>query len=123
MATDGMIHVGAGLYCSLSHYQRQGSAKTGAEFLHDIGPPRALLPALFFVPQVPDGHGHRPLVLAVFDDYLADGNFIGVARSEMERTRVAVPLWVSHREILARVGLLGMAWRNPKVLEPSLVFQ
>ena len=39
-----------------------------------------------------DDHGHRPLVLVVFDDYLAEGNLLGVARGEMERARVEVPL-------------------------------
>ena len=70
-----------------------------------------------------DDHGHRPLVLVVFDDYLAEGNFLGVARSEMERARVNVPLWVSYRELLERVGPLGKAWRNPEVLEPSSAFR
>ena len=66
-----------------------------------------------------DDHGHRPLVLVVFDDFLAEGNFLGVARREMERARVNVPLWVSYRELLAKVGPLGRAWRSPEVLEPS----
>ena len=38
-----------------------------------------------------DDHGHRPLVLVVFDDYLVEGNFLGVTRDEMERARVDVP--------------------------------
>ena len=70
-----------------------------------------------------DDHGHRPLVLVVFDDYLAEGNFLGVARRDMERARVNVLLWVSYREILERVGPLGKAWRNPDVLEPSYAFR
>ena len=70
-----------------------------------------------------DDHGHRPLVLVVFDDYLAEGNFLGVARHEMERTKVDVPLWVSYRELLERVGPLGQAWRSPEVLEPSSAFR
>ena len=69
-----------------------------------------------------DDHGHRPLVLVVFDDFLAEGNFLGVARREMERARVNVPLWVSYRELLAKVGPLGRAWRSPEVLEPSQAF-
>ena len=68
-----------------------------------------------------DDHGHRPLVLVVFDDFLAEGNFLGVARSEMARTGVNVPLWVSYRELLERVGPLGKAWRSPEVMEPSRV--
>ena len=69
-----------------------------------------------------DDHGHRPLVLVVFDDFLAEGNFLGVARREMEHAKVNVPLWVSYKEILERVGPLGKAWRNPDVLEPSFAF-
>ena len=70
-----------------------------------------------------DDHGHRPLVLVVFDDFIAEGNFLGVARSEMERAGVDVPLWVSFRERLERVGPLGTAWRSPDALEPSCAFQ
>ena len=69
-----------------------------------------------------DDHGDRPLALVVFDDTLAEANFLGVARREMERTGVKLPLWVSHREMLEKVGPLGKAWRNPDVLEPSRVF-
>ena len=68
-----------------------------------------------------DDHGHRPLVLVVFDDPLAEANFLGVARREMERTGVKLPLWASYRERLEKVGPLGAAWRNPNVLEPSRV--
>ena len=67
-------------------------------------------------------HGHRPLVLVVFDDFLAEGNFLGVARREMERSGVDVPLWISHTGLLEEVGSLGKAWRNPDVLEPSRAF-
>lgn len=69
-----------------------------------------------------DDHGRRPLVLVVFDDFIAESNFLGVARDEMTRAGVNVPLWVSHRELLEDVGPLGKAWRNPDVLEPSRAF-
>ena len=69
-----------------------------------------------------EDHGHRPMVLIVFDDPLAEANFLGVARREMERARVGVPLWVSHRERLEKMGPLGKAWRNPDVMEPSHAF-
>ena len=69
-----------------------------------------------------DDHGHRPLVLVVFDDPLAEANFLGVARSEMERVKVSVPLWASYREGLERVGPLGAAWRSPEVLEATCIF-
>ena len=70
-----------------------------------------------------DDHGHRPLVLMVFDDFIAEGNFLGVARSEMKRAEVDVPLWISHAGLLEKVGPLGSAWRSPEVLEPSCPFR
>ena len=69
-----------------------------------------------------DDHGHRPLVLVVFEDPLGEANFLGVARREMERTGVDVPLWVSYRQRLEDAGPLGAAWRNPDVLEPTCTF-
>ena len=69
-----------------------------------------------------DDHGARPMVLIVFDDHLAEANFLGVARREMERAKVGVPLWVSHREAIESVGPLGKAWRRPDVMEPSHAF-
>ena len=76
----------------------------------------------YYSNQPLDDHGDRPLALVVFDDTLAEANFLGVARREMERTGVKLPLWVSHREMLENVGPLGKAWRNPDVLKPSRVF-
>ena len=72
--------------------------------------------------QPRDDHGHRPLVLVVFDDFIAEGNFLGVARAEMERASVDLPLWVSHTELLEKVGPLGQAWRSPDVLEAKCAF-
>ena len=69
-----------------------------------------------------DDHGERPLALVVFDDPLAEANFLGVARREMERTGVDLPLWVSYWQRLEDVGPLGAAWRNPDVLEPTQAF-
>ncbi len=69
-----------------------------------------------------EDHGERPLVLIVFEDSLAEANFLTVARREMERTRVKLPLWVSHREAIERVGPLGRVWRSPDVLEPESIF-
>ena len=60
-----------------------------------------------------DDHGHRSLVLVVFDDYLAEGNFLGVARREMVRTGVEVPLWISHTGLMERVGPLGTGLAQP----------
>ena len=70
-----------------------------------------------------DDHGEWPLVLVVFDDELAESNFHGVARREMDRTGAEVPLWVSHAELLERAGPLGKAWRSPDALEPTCLFQ
>ena len=70
-----------------------------------------------------DDHGHRPLMLLVFDDPLAEARFHTVARREMVRTRVSLPLWVSHRQALERLGPLGPVWRNPNVLEPVYAFR
>ena len=67
--------------------------------------------------------GHRPLVLVVFDDFPAEGNFLGVARKEMERAGVTPPLWVSQTGLLEKEGPLGQAWRSPDVLEPSYAFR
>ena len=47
-----------------------------------------------------DDHGARPAVLVVFDDDLAATHFLRVAREEMRRTGVNVPLRVSHRGAL-----------------------
>ena len=70
-----------------------------------------------------DDHGERPLVLIVFEDYLAEANFLGVARREMARTGVNVPLWVSSQEALEKAGPFWAAWRNPDVLQPARIFR
>ena len=69
-----------------------------------------------------DDHGHRPLVLIVFDDPLTEANFLGLARGEMERAKVRLPLWVSHREAIENMGPLGKAWRSPDMMEPVSIF-
>ena len=69
-----------------------------------------------------DDHGVSPLVLVVFDDPLAPAHFLRVARNEMARIGVNVPLWVSDRETLERVGPLGQAWRNPGTWDPTCAF-
>ena len=66
-----------------------------------------------------DDNGDWPLVLVVFDDELAESNFHGVARGEMGRAGVDMPLWVSHVDLLEKIGPLGAAWREPNVLEPK----
>ena len=70
-----------------------------------------------------DDHGIRPAVLIVFDDDLAAAKFLSVARREMDRTGVGVPLWVSHRGAIASLGPLGRAWRTPHDWEPAHVLR
>ena len=76
---------------------------------------RRLAPYLrYFASERPlEDHGARPSVLIVFDGELAAAHFLRVAREEMERTRVEVPLWVSYREAIADLGPLEpAAWRK-----------
>ena len=70
-----------------------------------------------------DDHGAYPDVLVVFDDDIAQTHFLRVAREEMARTGVTVPLLVSHRRLLEREGPLGRAWLTPGVLEPARAFR
>ena len=60
-----------------------------------------------------DDHGARPAVLVVFDDDIAHTHFLRVAQEETDRTRVDIPLWVSHRAAIEELGPLGRAWRSP----------
>ena len=70
-----------------------------------------------------DDHGAPPAVLVVFDDDIAQTHFLRVARVEMARTGVTVPLLVSHRGLLEREGPLGRAWLAPGVPEPAHAFR
>ena len=70
-----------------------------------------------------DDHGAQPDVLVVFDDDIAQTHFLRVAREEMARTGVTVPLLVSHRRLLNQEGPLGRAWLTPGVLEPAHAFR
>ena len=60
-----------------------------------------------------DDHGTRPGVLVVLDDDIAQTHFLRLAKEEMQAQGVAVPLWVSHRAAVAKLGPLGRAWRTP----------
>ena len=69
-----------------------------------------------------DDHGAVPLVLVVFDDDIAASHFLRVAATEMRWAGVKLPLWVSHREALERLGPLGVAWLAPDTWEPGCPF-
>ena len=66
-----------------------------------------------------DDHGVQPAVLMVFDDDLATSHFQRLAQEEMERTRVDVPLLVSSRASLERLGPLGKVWTTSAGQEPK----
>ena len=70
-----------------------------------------------------DDHGARPDVLVVFDDDIAQTHFLRIAREEMARAGVEVPLLVSHWELVEREGPLGRAWLAPGVQEPAHAFR
>ncbi len=67
-------------------------------------------------------HGAVPGVLIVFEDPVAPTHFLRVARRELERTGVDVPLWVSSTEALDDMGPLGAAWRSPGSQDPARAF-
>lgn len=69
-----------------------------------------------------EDHGAQPQVLVVFDDDLAALHFLRIARGEITRTGVRVPLMVSHRRMLEREGPLGRAWFAPGAAEPVHAF-
>ena len=64
-----------------------------------------------------DDHGPQPAVLVVFSDDLAATHFLRVARVQMQKARVEMPLLVSHENLLAWEGPLGRAWRAPGAWE------
>lgn len=67
----------------------------------------------YATPRPTDDHGTRPTVLVVFGDELAAHHFLRVAREEMARTGVDLPLCVSDHGVLKRKGPLGRAWLTP----------
>ncbi|MYE40449.1 MAG: hypothetical protein F4X27_09525, partial [Chloroflexi bacterium] len=69
-----------------------------------------------------DDHGVIPRVLVVFDDDLAASHFLRVAAREIRKAGVKVPLWVSHRAALERLGPLGAAWLRPGFFQPECAF-
>ena len=69
-----------------------------------------------------DDHGSRPTLLVVFEDEIVQTHFLRVARDEMARTGVRIPLRVSHRGLLERMGPLGRAWCAAEGSEPDYAF-
>ena len=69
-----------------------------------------------------EDHGAQPVVLIAFDDELVAARFLGVARNELAHARVELPLWVSDRKTLDRLGPMGKAWRSPDTLEHTHAF-
>ncbi len=64
-----------------------------------------------------DDHGVHPAVLIVVEHPDVQFQFLRMAREEMQRTRIRLPLWVSHSEAIEALGPLGRAWRTPSKLE------
>ena len=54
-----------------------------------------------------DDHGTQPVMLVVFDDEIAQTHFLRVAREEVVQWKVEVPMWVSHRNAIEKMGSLG----------------
>ena len=96
-----------------------GMGAAGGAAGYDGGPHRAL-PALLRRQQA-SGRPRRsaPAVLVVFDDDIAAGHFLRLAGDEMRRTGVKVPLRVSHKAVLERLGPLGTTWQVPGSWEPA----
>ena len=67
-------------------------------------------------------NGAEPAVLVVFENPVAPEHFVRVARQEMARARVAVPLSVSCTEDLEVAGPLGAAWRTSGSTEAACAF-
>ncbi len=59
-----------------------------------------------------EDHGVIPSVLVVFEDELAADHFLKVARNQLARARVHLPLLVSHEADVSRCGPLAPIWRT-----------
>ena len=64
-----------------------------------------------------DDHGAQPAVLVVLGDDIAATHFLRVARGDIDRAGVEVPLLVSHEGLIEREGPLGRVWRAPGAWE------
>ena len=77
----------------------------------------------YATPRPLDDHGVQPIVLVVFDDDLAATHFLGLAAEELARTRLEIPLGVSHRGLLQREGPMGRAWLRPGQWETTVALE
>ena len=68
-----------------------------------------------------DDHGSIPAVLVVFEKRVAQSTFVRIARREMDRAGIEVPMLVSRRDLVEELGPLGPVWtrvgrdRSPSV--------
>ncbi len=68
----------------------------------------------YYASQRPtDDHGVRPAVLIVLRDEITADHFLRVARRELDRARLDLPLGVSHEALVGAEGPFGDAWRSP----------
>ena len=78
----------------------------------------------YYATQRPtDDHGVQPLVLIAFDDPLAADRFLRMLREQPWGDRERLPIRVSDRAVLERVGPLGRAWRSAQSSRPGRAFE
>ena len=78
----------------------------------------------YYATQRPtDDHGARPLVLIAFDEPPAADRFLRMLREEPWRDRERLPIRVSDRAVLERLGPLGPAWRSAQSSNPGRAFE
>ena len=74
----------------------------------------------YFSSRTPlDDHGAMPTVLIVFDNDLVEAQFFRVAREQMSRTGVRIPLRVSHLATLNHLGPSEVASRHAAASLPT----
>ena len=105
---------------SLPSTSRTSGRRVSWTFAHV--PSSVHLRKCFFTRRPLEDRGVTPIVLVVFDDLLAEARFLGVARNEMRREGVHLPLWISHRQATDKEGPLGRAWRASHAMELTHAF-
>ncbi len=77
----------------------------------------------YYATQRPtDDHGAQPLVLIAFDDPLAADRFLRMLREQPWGDRERLPIRVSDRAMLERLGPLGDAWRREGYWQAGTAF-